>query len=201
MKSQTDLLTLTKSKVIEMILNEAIRLDEMQGRAFEPLEDSVIAVNLNDIKLNFFFLFTAYGVSVSNDKTQTADSTIDTTFAEFIALPKEAGLPKAKFSGNEVKAEQFIHALATLEIDWEEHLSHYTGDLIAFKIGHGVRSLLKAKQSAKEQAGDTLKEYLQFELQATPTKSQVDYFNQQVTSTAKALDGLETRIDQLMNSK
>ena len=201
MKPQPGLLKTTKAKVIEMALNEAIRLDEMQGRAFEPLEDSVITITLTDIQLAFDFAFTAYGVGVSSEPSQSADSLIETTFIDFLALPKQAGLPKAKLSGNEIKAEQFIHALATLEIDWEEHLSHYTGDLIAFKIGHGVRSILQAKQSAKEQAGDTLKEYLQFELQATPTQSQVNHFNQHVTKTATALDKLETRIESLLNTQ
>jgi len=204
MKPQPGLFKTTKAKVIEMALNEAIRLDEMQGRAFEPLEDSVITIVLTDIQIAFDFAFTAYGVSVSSEPSQSADSLIETTFIDFLALPKQAGLPNAKLSGNEIKAEQFIHALATLEIDWEEHLSHYTGDLIAFKIGHGVRSILQAKQSvkqsAKQQVGDTLKEYLQFELQAVPTPNQVDYFNQQVTHTAKAIDSLAERIERLMQA-
>ncbi|MBN2865048.1 MAG: hypothetical protein JXK16_03505 [Thiotrichales bacterium] len=200
MKPQPGLLKTTKAKVIEMALNEAIRLDEMQGRAFEPLEDSVINVTLTDIQIAFDFAFTAYGVSVSSEPAPSVDSVIETTFIDFLALPKQAGLPNAKLSGNEIKAEQFIHALATLEIDWEEHLSHYTGDLIAFKIGHGVRSILQAKQSAKQQAGDTLKEYLQFELQAVPTPSQVAYFNSQVTQTAEAVDSLAERIEALIQT-
>lgn len=200
MKPQPGLFKTTKAKVIEMALNEAIRLDEMQGRAFEPLEDSVITIVLTDIQIAFDFAFTAFGVSVSSEPSQSADSLIESTFIDFLALPKQAGLPNAKLSGNEIKAEQFIHALATLEIDWEEHLSHYTGDLVAFKIGHGVRSILQAKQSAKQQAGDTFKEYLQFELQAVPTPSQVDYFNQQVSKAAKAVDSLAERIEALIQT-
>ena len=200
MKSQPGLFKTTKAKVIEMALNEAIRLDETQGRAFEPLEDSVITIALTDIQIAFDFAFTAFGVSVSSETSQSADSLIETTFIDFLALPKQAGLPNAKLSGNEIKATQFIHALATLEIDWEEHLSHYTGDLIAFKIGHGVRSILQAKQSVKQQAGDTLKEYLQFELQAVPTRSQMDYFKQQVSQTANDIDNLAKRIDVLLKN-
>ena len=200
MKSQPGLFKTTKAKVIEMALNEAIRLDETQGRAFEPLEDSVITIALTDIQIAFDFAFTAFGVSVSSETSQSADSLIETTFIDFLALPKQAGLPNAKLSGNEIKATQFIHALATLEIDWEEHLSHYTGDLIAFKIGHGVRSILQAKQSVKQQAGDTLKEYLQFELQAVPTPSQMDYFKQQVSQTANDIDNLAKRIDVLLKN-
>ena len=203
MSKQTGLLSLTMAKAIEVTLGEAIRLNEVQGREFEPLEDSVIALYLSDIKQSFNFLFTSYGVTVSsgdsqNESSQMADSTIETTIRELMSLPKRAGLPNCVLTGDVVKAEQFIHALASLEIDWGEHLSHYTGDLIAFKVGHGIRSLLQAKQSFKAQAGETLKEYLQFELQTLPTQSQVKHFNQQVNETATALDALEQRIDQLI---
>lgn len=200
MSKQTGLLSLTMAKAIEAALNQAIRLDEMQGREFEPLEDSVIALYLSDIKLGFHFLFTSYGVTVSSvqsENPQPVDSTIETTIAELASLPKRAGLPNCVLTGDVIKAEQFIHALANIEIDWEEHLSHYTGDLIAFKVGHGVRSLLQAKQSFKQQAGETLKEYLQFELQTLPTQSQVNHFNQQVGATATEFDALEQRINQL----
>lgn len=204
MSKQTGLLSLTVAKTIEAALGQAIRLDERQGRAFEPLEDSVIALYLSDIKLTLNFMFTAYGVTVSSADNQassqqwSAESTITTTIGELLTLPKQAGLPNSILSGNKIKAEQFIHALATLEIDWEEHLSHYTGDLLAFKIGHGVRSLLQTKHAFKAQAGETLKEYLQFELDALPTHSQVNDFNQHVSETASALESLEQRIEQLV---
>ncbi len=201
MDKQAGLVSLTLSKAMEVALNEAIRLDEMQGRAFEPLEDSVIALHLTDLQQRFYLLFTSYGVSVSHDLQGGADSQVDSNLMDLIALANNEPLPNSNISGNPILGEQFIHALATLEIDWEEHLSHYTGDLVAFKIGHGVRSLLKGKQAAKQQAGDTLKEYLQFELNAVPTRSQVDFFNQQVTQTSSELEQIEQRIEALLKSQ
>ncbi|MEA3404400.1 MAG: hypothetical protein U9R28_01525 [Pseudomonadota bacterium] len=200
MNNPTGLISLAISKSLESALNEAMRLDEQQGRAFEPLEDSVIALNLSDIHKTFYFLFTAYGVTVSSDLQgeSSADSLIIANISSLLALPKTGQLANANISGNEIKAEQFIHALATLEIDWEEHLSHYTGDLVAFKIGHGIRSLLETKQATKVQIGDTIKEYLQFELQTVPTQSQVDHFNQQVSQLESDVDDLEARIEALL---
>ncbi|MDG6773649.1 SCP2 sterol-binding domain-containing protein [Thiomicrorhabdus sp. ZW0627] len=188
------------NKALEFILNEAIRLDEGHGAAFKPLEDKVFTLTLNDLGTTSHLLFTAYGVSVQSDLQGDADATIETSLVALLALPQTSELKGAVFHGDEPLAEQFVDALNSLEIDWEEHLSHYTGDLIAFKVGHAARSVMQTKQGIKQQAGDTLKEYLQFEINALPTKSQVQRFNQQVVQIHQSVDALENRIDTLLKS-
>ncbi|MCF6345971.1 MAG: hypothetical protein L3J00_05820, partial [Thiomicrorhabdus sp.] len=102
--------------------------------------------------------------------------------------------------GDTQLAQAFINALCTLDIDWEEQLSHYTGDLIAFKIGHGIRSLFSTQQAVKDNVSQTVKEYLQFEIEAVPTKSQVKRFCQNVDTLKQDFDALEARINKLMTA-
>ncbi|WP_373019705.1 SCP2 domain-containing protein [Thiomicrorhabdus sp.] len=188
------------NKALEFMLNEAIRLDERQGADFKPLEDKVISLTLNDLGTTSHLLFTAYGVSVQSDLQGEADAVIETSLGSLLAFPQTNELKGVVFHGDETLAEQFVHALNSLEIDWEEHLSHYTGDLIAFKIGHAARTVLQTKQAVKQQSGDTLKEYLQFEINALPTQSQVQRFNRQVGQISEAVNELELRIDKLLQS-
>jgi len=200
MSSQANLAKTSLSKAIESVLNTAIRLDENQGQAFKKLEDKVIAVTLAPLENPLYFMFTQYMVSVQNHLVGSADATIQTTLVDFSSLPIHRDLTHAQLSGDLELAQAFIDALCGLEIDWEEHLSHYTGDLIAFKIGHGIRSFLQTKQSAKETAGQTIREYLQFEIETLPTQSQVNRFNQAVDRISNDLEPLESRIDALLSN-
>lgn len=198
-QNSTGLLSLTASKLLETLLNEAIRLDEQHGEAFKVLPECVIQLHLHDFQTDFYLLCTDYGISVQNALAGEADACIQTEVAELVALRRTGQLNNALLSGDEVLATQFIQALANLDIDWEEHLSHYTGDLIAFKVGHAARSFAHATENAKQQAADTLKEYLQFELQALPTQDQVMRFADEVNRLQEQTDAIAERIEQLLN--
>ncbi len=197
---QPNLMNMSLSNTIESILNAAIRLDDMQGEAFNALEDKVIAVTLTPMDSPLYFIVTHAMVSVQTTLQGEPDAAIQTTFIDFASLPFNRHLPHAKLSGDQTVAQDFIHALGALDIDWEEQLSHYTGDLIAFKVGHGIRSLLNTQTNIKQTASQTVREYLQFELEAVPTQRQVTRFCQDVHAITNEVDALEKRINQLSSA-
>lgn len=197
----TGLMSLTAAKLLETLLNEAIRLDAQHGAAFKALPECAIQLHLKDVQANFYLVCTDYGISVQNALKGEADACIQTELAELVALHRTGQLNNAQLSGDDALATQFIQALANLDIDWEEHLSHYTGDLIAFKVGQAARSFAHAKETAKQQAADTLKEYLQFELNALPTKDQVMRFTDEVNRLQEQTDAIAERIEQLLNKR
>ena len=208
MQTERPLPSISLSKPLESVLNTAIRLDEMHGAAFNVLENRVIAITLAPIEQPLYFLFTPppstpnntarIHISVQTKLQGEPDAALHTTLLDFISLPVQRTLPNASLSGETALAQHFINALCTLDIDWEEHLSHYTGDLIAFKVGHGVRTLFNTQQQLKKNieqtAGQTLREYLQFEIEALPTQHQITRFCQDVHAIVKEVDTLEQRI-------
>jgi ubiquinone biosynthesis protein UbiJ len=198
MNKQPGLVNISLSKTIESVLNTAIRLDEEKGEAFKALEDKVIQVTLSPVATPLYFLFTHYGVSVQNQLTGAPDATIETTLLDFISLPLNRTLPTRSIQGDVAAAQIFIDGLCGLDIDWEEHLSHYTGDLVAFKIGHGLRSFFEQKQATADNVGETVKEYLQFEINTLPTQSQVKHFATKVQQTHDEVNQLALRIEVLL---
>ncbi len=198
MSNQPGLVNISLSKTIESVLNTAIRLDEEKGQAFKSLEDRVIKVTLTPVSSPLYFLFTNYMVSLQNQLTGEPDATIECTLFDFMSLPLNRTLPTSLIEGDRALAMQFIDGLCGLDIDWEEHLSHYTGDLVAFKIGHGVRSFFEQKQATKNNLGETVKEYLQFEINTLPTQSQVKHFAQEVQQAQDNVDQLAIRIEALL---
>ena len=200
MSTQPNLANISLSKAIESVLNTAIRIDEQQGAVFNPLEDKVIALTLAPLETPLYFMFTNYMVSVQNQLIGDADASIHAALFDFMSLPINKTLATTKVEGDTAVAEQFINGLCQLDIDWEEHLSHYTGDLVAFKIGHGVRSLFEKKQAVKTTVSETVREYLQFEIETLPTQSQVKRFTQNVDKITAEVDQIAGRIEALRNS-
>jgi ubiquinone biosynthesis protein UbiJ len=198
MSNQPGLVNISLSKTIESVLNTAIRLDEEKGQAFKELDDKVIKITLSPVASPLYFLFTNYMVSVQNQLTGEPDAAIGCTLFDFMSLPLNRTLPTSSIEGDRALAMQFIDGLCGLEIDWEEHLSHYTGDLVAFKVGHGIRSFFEQKQTTKSNLGETVKEYLQFEINTLPTQSQVNHFAQKVQQTQDDVDQLALRIEALL---
>ena len=198
--SELDLPLLSLSKTIESVLNTAVRLDEMEGQSFLSLEDKVIAVTLSPIKQPLYFLFTKSMIAVQSSLVGEADASIQTHLLDFVRLPLNHALPNTTLSGDTQLAQYFIDALCSLDIDWEEQLSRYTGDLIAFKVGHGIRSLFNTQQGVKDTVSQTLKEFLQFEIEAVPTQSQVKRFCQGVDDITTQTNVLEARINTLLTT-
>lgn len=194
------------AKLFELILNQALSMDEMQGIGFRMLDEKVIQLTFTDLKQTFFIVYqlpdeTASQVdqksarlgsfTVQTHLMGSADAHIKTNMVDWLKHRTEA-------EGE--LATAFLAALYTIDIDWEEHLSHYVGDFIAFNLGQTARSAKSGIKTAKQKAGVTLKEYLQFEINLLPTEIQVAHFNQDVDEIAEEIDALAARVDKLTKS-
>lgn len=197
-QKQPRLLNSGLAKVLEVLLNQLLKRDEDQGAAFAPCDEKVIQLSLSDIGQTFFIVYQINDeqadFTVQTHLMGQADAHIRIALSDLMAKKSAE-----RIVGDVVLGQTFLDALYSIEIDWEEQLSHVTGDLVAFKVGHAVRSGLKTQQAAKQKIGDTLKEYLQFEINLLPTKHQVSAFKQQVQTTATAVDAIEARINALLN--
>lgn len=195
------------AKGIEALLNQALKLDEDAGEAFAPCDEKVIQLTFTDFEITQFII---YQIATSNTDTTDSDTLSQGSFtvqSHLLGAPDAhlqmtvadllQGPDAVKTFGDQALATDFLQALKNLEIDWEEQLSKLTGDLIAFKVGSTVRRGQKHLNVAQQKIADTLKEYLQFEVELLPTSSQVNRFNQQVTETTDAVDALAERIEAL----
>ena len=198
MTEQPGLVDLSLSKSLELAINAAIHLDEEHGRVFETLEGKVIELIIPPFSQPLFCLINQKQIAMQRELNGEADATLKSDLSEWIALPFSHNLKAEVTAGDETIGNQFIQALNHLEIDWEEHLSHYTGDLVAFKVGHGIRSFIERKQNAKAYAGETLREYLQFEINALPTRNQVEHFIKDVEQVTSDIEKMAERIDVLL---
>ena len=198
MQQQPNLFEIGFSKTFEIAFSAAIHLDEMQGNAFQQLEGKVVELWIAPVKFPVFCLINNSKITTQTILNGDADVTLKTGLRQFRVLAQTGYFETKYIRGDALIGETFVKAMEGLEIDWEEHLSHYTGDLLAFKIGNGMRSIMQKKQDTKHSMSDAITEYLQFEINALPAPHQIKNFIEDVSMTANQVDDIEQRIETLM---
>lgn len=197
MDKQPTLFEIGFSKAFEMAFAAAIHLDEMQGHAFSDLEGKVIELWIAPVKFPLFCLINQGKIATQTVLNGEADVTLKTGMRQLRVLAQEGTFETKFIRGDEALGQTFVQTMEGLEIDWEEHLSHYTGDLLAFKIGHGVRSAMQKQQDTKEYMAETIREYLHFEINTLPAPHQVQHFLDDIPKLKNQVDDIAERIEKL----
>lgn len=99
-----------------------------------------------------------------------------------------------RIDGDTALAQRFSEALAGLDIDWEEQLSHLTGDIAAHEIGRAVRAVGREGERMGRSARDNLSEYLTEEARLLPHRFEVEDFLGEVDTLRDDVARLEARI-------
>lgn len=185
--------SLVKTALIEGLqwgLNQAIKLDPEQANLFAELDEKVIQVTLTDLKQTLFVIF--YGnegrFALQSHLMGASDAHIKTTLTQWTHYQAD------QITGDVALGQALLTGLTNLEVDWEEALSKLTGDLLAHQIGSGVRQAQRQGQAFKQSMGESVKEYLQFEINALPTRAQFNHFTTEVDQLAQRLASLEQQL-------
>jgi ubiquinone biosynthesis protein UbiJ len=163
-----------------------------------------IAITLVGTGITLYFRPDAEGIQVLSQYEGDVDTQISGSPLGFARLKldnREDALFQGtvQIHGDTDIGQQFQDILGASGWDWEEQLSHITGDVIAHQAG---RLLDRVKRFARDSA-ETLRldssEYLQEEARLLPTRVEVDYFLSAVDTLRADLDRLEARIARLLN--
>ena len=101
--------------------------------------------------------------------------------------------------GDTETGQLFNQILQQLDIDWEEHLSHITGDVIAHQMGRGLRGLLRWGRQVEDSLLQDTAEYLEEEKQLVATKYEVEVFNHDVDVLRNDIERLQARVQRLQD--
>ncbi|MGB5200150.1 MAG: sterol-binding protein, partial [Sedimenticolaceae bacterium] len=88
----------------------------------------------------------------------------------------------------------FSEVLADLDIDWEEQLSRFTGDIAAHEIGRGVRAASREGARMRRSSEQILSEYLTEEARLLPHRFEVEDFIADVDTLRDDAERLAARI-------
>lgn len=182
---------------LERAINRFLALDEITLERLRTLEHKVLAFHIKRPKLVLFFIFNADSISICNDYCGDVDTHIYATLFQLLKMKhgKTSTNRDLFITGNLEVASVLNTIMKQHEIDWEEHMSHFLGDALAYKFGRVVSKQKRFFQSSATSMRDNVTEFLQEESKTLPPKQMLDDFYQEVDDMRLRAARLQAKID------
>ncbi len=175
-------LSATAFATLEVLLNQAIRLDPEAKTRLAPLHGQVIKLELVGLGLSVLLVPDPGGIQVLRTLECEPDCVLRGTPLDLARMRSSRDSADQLFSGavaiegDSAVAHQFGDFLASLDIDWEEQLSRLTGDVIAHELGNLARDFSHWSGRLRNTFGMNLQEYLQEESRLLPSRYEMEPF-------------------------
>jgi ubiquinone biosynthesis protein UbiJ len=189
--------------VLETAINQVLRLDSDTVEKLHSLQGKVIAVELRGLNIKLYLVPQHNALNVFAHFEGEPDTLLRGTPISMVrmGLAKNAGdvlfEGDVEISGDVELGQQFREILDGLDIDWEEHLSHITGDIIAHKVGNLARGVIGWGKRTTEILGQDAAEYLQQESCELPERAEVDEFLKNTDTIRSDVDRMGMRVVRL----
>lgn len=183
-------------------LNGVVRLDPFTTQRVSALAGKVVALELSGVNLTLFLLLTANGIDVRRAYTGEPDARLTGTPLAFarLGLTNDRDLlhkGEVRISGDTALGQQLRDIVAALDIDWEERLSRFTGDVIAHQLGNAARGTARWARNTADALTRDSSDYLRYEKELLPDHVQVDDFLRAVDTLRDDVERLEARVRRL----
>ena len=188
---------------IQDLLNAIFRQDERSLLAVRELAGKLVAIRILGTELTVFIKFEQEGIVLSFEHEGRPNVTIKARpFILFGLLLNRDGkatgiTPDMEISGDTNLAQRFQEILRQVEIDWEEHLSHWIGDVAAHQAGRLFRTTRSYLRETCANFGMNLSEYLRYEKEILPTSDQIEEFVSAVDVLRNDMERLQQRFERL----
>ncbi len=183
----------------EKIVNKVLSLDEETLAALAILAGNVIEIDVLNTEFRMFILPSGKGITLETEYEGKADVAIKGTPSALLGMisAEKIGAGDVEINGNVGLAQKFKSILRNVEIDWEEYLSQFIGDIASHKIGNFLRQVSRFAKKSGKTIGMDISEYLRYEKEALPDRSEVDEFNQAIDKLRDDVERLQKRLERL----
>jgi ubiquinone biosynthesis protein UbiJ len=195
---------------LETAVNRTLALDPATLECMRALEGKVIAMEFRlDAQATqnptLYVLPGPAGVRLMGQFEGQPDTTLRGSPLSLLRMTMGAtgeGLftGEVEFHGDVALGQRFKRIWDDLEIDWEEHLSQYTGDILAHQAGNMVRGLGEWGREAAARLRQDLGEYLQEERRDLPHRNEVADFLAGVDRLRDDVERIDARVRRLQSA-
>ena len=203
------------TSAVELAINQLLKLDDESQQRLKKLSGKSLQVTIKELPWPLLFSFSQQidvrAVMLSEIASEPSAEPVDC----LIELNLET-LPKLKDSsqltqliqqkklnliGDIYVAQTFSALLKDMDIDWEEQLSKYTGDVVAHQTFTSMRTLFDKAKTQIEQGAIELGERLTQSDSIAVKPSEMMEFSRGVTHLRSATERLSARIALLERAK
>ena len=200
-------ITSTLLAITEIGGNRLLAMDQRVLERCNELQGCCINIHVTDLDLDLYCHPGSWGMRLSLDEPARAvDATISGRLIALINLAIQQDKlttsiqEGVSINGNAAVAQQMQKIFTELDLDWEEALSHYTGDVLAYRIHQQARETRDWLRQSVVSLSQTSSEYLREESRLTPTQVEFERFQQQTTTLRQDVERAETRLRYLIQS-
>lgn len=197
--SLTTEIILTLTEAFETSINLVLKKDHETLKKFASLQGKVIAFDFTDLGFTLYLFPHTEGVQVQYLYEGQADTTLQGSPLAFINM--SLGDSTESFFSGDVRikgdielGQHFKRIFDQLDLDWEEWLSQYSGDLVAFKAGSLIRNLNSWRKETLNILKLDASEYIKDEGQLSPHPDEIENFATNISQLRDHTARLEARI-------
>lgn len=186
---------------LETGANRLLGYDETAQAGCAELEGRIIAIEIVDLDARVYCHPGAWGIRLGRETpprevdariSGRALALVELTLADDKAATSMR--EKVRFDGDVAVAQKLQKIVAALDIDWEEILAEYTGDVLAVQLNQGLRRAGDRLRRNLESLLMSGSEYLREEVRLSPTQPEFDDFSAEVTRLKHDVARSEARL-------
>jgi len=180
--------------------NRYLDCDLERAQALENIDDKILSITIKEA--NFTLI-----MQVQNARFFEADLSQQIDASIIVSMHVLSGKMRGQdqnqllkdgiieIQGDSHVASVFNKVMNEIEIDWQDVISKYTGDIVAHQITTGAKSVASVLRRLGDNLRLDVRDYLQDDLQIAVTESEVEHFVEQVDDLRARTDRLEARLN------
>ncbi len=189
------------TELIEAVINRIVRLDPEAVPKLSALAGKVICVEISGTDRRWCLEVTERGLSLAAEDAH-ADVTLEGSalafgrllFGDRLAAVRDQTL---RIQGDVETGQAFQRIFKEFEVDMEDQLAAYVGDVAAYRLNTGARQLRDWSAQVRTNVAHTVAETLQEEHGVLAPTSRVRRFVDEVDNLRSEVERLEQRIARL----
>ncbi len=198
------LLTSAGLAAAEKCINKSLQYDPATQNALASCEGKILSLRITSPRITIAAVIQEKSIRLMNHWDGEVDTQVS---GSLIALAQiaQTSVHNLKDSGVTVMGDlqllaQLQKILQQLDIDWEEMLTQIFGDIIGHQMAQKIRGKIDWTKKRTQTAQQLASEFVTEELQAIPSKIELNDFYRQVDELRLAVDRLEARFNNLTPS-
>jgi ubiquinone biosynthesis accessory factor UbiJ len=192
---------------LQKAMNHGLALDPATPEKIEALHGKILEMIISPLDVHFFMRFnhTKLELLAKLDADTQANTIIHSSPLGLIRLSL---LPASKvrslfnenirMTGDTELGQQVKQLFDGLDIDWEGHLAHFTGDVVAHQLGRFAQGGRRLKQKLTTSMQQNVTEYLHEELRVLPPREELHDFMNDIDALSLRVERLAAHINQLI---
>jgi ubiquinone biosynthesis protein UbiJ len=188
---------------IQLFINKVLQQDEQTLTAVQELAGKVIKIEIIGPDISLLVIFEQQGITLEKEHDTKSHVIIRARPATYIGLllnrdeKTNTFTPDMEINGDANLAQRFQQILRNMEIDWEEHLSHWIGDTAAHKLGRVFKQGRELLKEVHQTICMDISEYLRYEKNILPDKDEVEEYIAAVDVLRNDAERLQLRMARL----